>query len=145
RPSPRRKTKRAARSVISAGCTVGRALSARRVRGTVSGRRGGERRAPGDLRHRLPARLPERPSPRTPGRGPWARDCRGLDRARAGLERAAAYRPNANACGRRRTRAVGVSWSRHARRRALRRALLLTEDPPVSYTLRGRVESRLAA
>ena len=41
--------------------------------------------------------------------------------------------------------AVGVPGRRHARRRALRRPRLPAEGRVVSYTLRGRIESRLAA
>ena len=52
---------------------------------------------------------------------------------------------HADARARGRAGAVGVPGRRHARRRALRRARLPAEDQGMSYTLRGRIESRLAA
>src|SRR5689334_17942974 len=39
---------------------------------------------------------------------------------------------------------MGLSGGRHARRRPLRRAQLPAKDQVVSYTLRGRIDSRLA-
>ena len=52
---------------------------------------------------------------------------------------------DADTRGRGRTGAVGVPGRGHARRRAVRRPPLPGEDQVVSYTLRGRVETRLAA
>ncbi|HZT54028.1 MAG TPA: hypothetical protein VE995_06575, partial [Gaiellaceae bacterium] len=85
-----------------------------------------------------PAARPARRRARAPHRG-------GLDRARRRLGRARAQRPDADAGPRRRSRPVGLPRGRHARRRPLRRPPLPAPDPRMSYTLRGRVESRLAA
>src|SRR5581483_6156716 len=56
-----------------------------------------------------------------------------------------AQRRRAHARARGCARCVGVSRRRHARRRTLRRARLPATGEGMSYTLRGRVESRLAA
>ena len=56
-----------------------------------------------------------------------------------------AERPDPHARARRRPRPVGVPRRRHARRHEGRRPRLPTQDRVVSYTLRGRIETRLAA
>src|SRR5690348_3554379 len=101
-----------------------------------------ERCRPGDLRDRPPARLPPRPAARAPRRRARPRDRRRSDRARARLDRHNAHRREAHPrpCGRRRP--VGLPGRGHADGRALRRPQLRA---PMSYTLRGRIESRLAA
>ncbi len=73
------------------------------------------------------------------------RDGRLLDRARPRFDRAGADGRHADARGRRGPRPVGLPRGRHARRREVRRAPLREESPGMSYTLRGRIESRLAA
>ena len=75
-----------------------------------------------------------------------ARDGRRLDRARTGLRPCPALTDDtrtlalAGVAG-----AVGLPGRRHARRRAVRRPRLPAKGQVVSYTLRGRIESRLAA
>src|SRR5207244_4179515 len=88
-------------------------------------------------------RLPSRPAARAARRRARARDPRPLDRPRRRLHRPRAERRAAHALGRRRGRAVGVPGRRHDRGREVRRP----RPPPssMSYTLRGRIESRLAA
>src|SRR5512132_12249 len=65
-----------------------------------------------------------------------------MARARAGRNRAVAHRRDEDARRQRRERAVGVPSGGHARRHALRRTPL---REAMSYTLRGRLESRLTA
>src|SRR5262249_3622482 len=74
-----------------------------------------------------------------------ARDRGPLARPRAGLHRPGADRRDADARARRRPGPVGPSGRRHARRREVRGARVPTTGESVSYTLRGRLESRLAA
>ena len=59
--------------------------------------------------------------------------------------RPGAHRPHADALARRRPGPVGLPGRRHARRDEVRGAALPAEDRAMSYTLRGRVETRLAA
>src|SRR5207245_8762726 len=59
--------------------------------------------------------------------------------------RPGSYQRRADARTRGRRRSMGVSRGRHDRRREVRCARLPEKDPTVSYTLRGRIESRLAA
>ena len=119
---------------------------ARAAAGGAVPRRGvGERQPPGDLRDRLRARLRGRSAARRARRRARARDGRRLDRARSRRDRAGADRRDADARARRRARAMGVPRGRHARRRPVRRPCLPPEDQRMSYTLRGRLESRLAA
>src|SRR5262249_52978215 len=66
---------------------------------------------------------------------------RPVDRARARLDGAAADRRPPDAVDRGRRRAVGVPGGRHDRRRQVRGAALPGAD--VSYTLRGRIGTRL--
>src|SRR5204863_3121807 len=68
-----------------------------------------------------------------------------LDRARRGGDGARAERRHADALARRPAGAVGLPCRRHACRREVRRTRVPAEDQVVSYTLRGRIESRLAA
>ena len=56
-----------------------------------------------------------------------------------------AHRRDAHARARRRARPVGVPGGRHARRDEGRRTPLPPQGGVVSYTLRGRIETRLAA
>src|SRR5262249_9652328 len=91
---------------------------------------------------RLPSRLPARPSACRARRRARARHRRRPARARARLHRPRADRRCAHARGRRRRRPVGVPGRGLAHGRTLRRTPL---PPAMSYTLRGRIESRLAA
>ena len=102
--------------------------------------------APGHLRDRFPARLAQRSAARAARRRARARDGRRLDRARPRLHRA---RPD-----RRRARTLALAgapgqWAFPAAdtlagARYVGHAFP-AEDQGVSYTLRGRIESRLAA
>src|SRR5207302_9130 len=83
-------------------------------------------------------REPERR--RASARGRWW-----LGRPGAGFARPGAHRRDAHARARGGPGAVGVSRRGHDRRREVRRARLPQQDGTVSYTLRGRIESRLAA
>src|SRR5207248_6263407 len=58
---------------------------------------------------------------------------------------AGAERRHTDSGGRGRAGAVGVPRCRHSRGRAVRRPRIPAEDRDVSYTLRGRVETRLVA
>src|SRR5262249_60479926 len=91
---------------------------------------------------RLPSRLPARPSACRARRRARARHRRRPARARARLHRPRADRRCAHARGRRRRRPVGVPGRGLAPGRTLRRTPL---PPGMSYTVRGRIESRLAA
>src|SRR5207248_9008680 len=135
----------AAAALVSAGPRVGRAGRARQRGGPLPRRGGRERIRPGRLRDRVPARLRSRPAAPRPRRGARVADLRRPDRPRAGLDRSRAHglRPHARAV--RRAGAVGLSGRRPARRCEVRGARLPREDQGVSYTLRGRVDSRLAA
>src|SRR5581483_10254684 len=104
---------------------MGRAARRRRLDGPLPRRAGGERRRPDRLRDRLPPRFPARPAARPPRRRARPRDGRPLARARARLDGAG---PDGRPA--------------HARRRGLRGPRL---PSPMSYTLRGRLETRLAA
>src|SRR5262249_5873568 len=73
------------------------------------------------------------------------RDGGGLDRARSRLVCAGAERRGPDARGRGRGRAMGVPRGRHPRRRALRSTPFPAQGRGMSYSLRGRVETRLAA
>ena len=142
----RRAAAGAARAVVSAGRGLGRAARAGGGRGALPRRALAERQRAGDLRDRLPARLPARPAARAARRRARARDGR-----------------RAGSCSRR-TRSV-PALTDETRTLALAGApaqwafpaadtlagaryvapRLPAEDQVVSYTLRGRIESRLAA
>ena len=77
-----------------------------------------------------------RPRPRDGGR---------LDRARPRQHGARSHGRDANALASRRRGTVGVPSGGHARGGPLRSASLPPQGRRVSYTLRGRIESRLAA
>src|SRR5437762_9115748 len=124
---------------------MGRAARARDSRGPIPRGAIRERQRPGDLRNGIPARLPARPAARAPRRRARPRDGGRLARARSGLDRAGAERRHTDSRGRGRARAVGVPRRRHPRGRAVRRPRIPAEDRDVSYTLRGRVETRLGA
>src|SRR3954454_19702201 len=68
-----------------------------------------------------------------------------MARARSRLGGAGVERRDADARRRRRAGAVGVPGCRHSRRRPVCRPPLPAEDQGVSYTLRGRAETRVAA
>ena len=70
---------------------------------------------------------------------------RQLARARPRLDRPRADRRDADARCRRRPGAVGLPGVRHARRDEVRRPPIPPQGEGMSYTLRGRLESRLAA
>ena len=97
----------------------------------------------GDLRDRVPQGLPPRSAAFGPGRFARAPDPRALDRARPRFDDRDAHRRHAHARARRRRRTVGVPGSRHDRGREVRRPRLPT--PPMSYTLTGRIQSRVVA
>ena len=84
----------------------------------------GERRRAGDLRDRLPRRLPPRSAAGAARRRARARDRGSLDRARGRLDRAGPDRRDAHARARRRAGPVGVPRGRHARRDEGRRTPL---------------------
>ena len=138
---------RAARALVPAGRARG---TSRSPRATAEGRFRvetlGERERAGDLRDRLPARLPARPAARAPRRRARARDGRTAGSCSHRTARVPALTDEtrtlalAGVAG-----AVGVPGRRHARRRAVRRPRLPAEGQGMSYTLRGRIESRLAA
>src|SRR5262249_11392113 len=118
---------------------------ARDARGPVP-RRGRARRLAADrVRDRVPAGLPREPAPAPARRGAPGGDGRGLDRARARLDRALAHGRVADARARRRAGAVGVPGGGHGRRCEVRGTRLPREREGVSYTLRGRLGTRLAA
>jgi Right handed beta helix region len=135
----------AARPLLPAGAALRRAGPPRRRRGPLPGRAGGERDGAGDRSDGIPLRLAARPAARGTRRGARARDRGGLDRARARLHGAGADRPNANAVARRHPGAVGVSGRGHAGGCEVRGAPLPREGEGMSYTLRGRIDSRLTA
>src|SRR5262249_23481664 len=91
------------------------------------------------------ARLPPQPAAHAARRRPPPRHAGGLGRAGAGLHRADAHRRDAHARPRRHRGAVGLPGGRHARRREVRGARVPAKGEGVSYTLRGRIDSRLAA
>src|SRR5829696_6700824 len=137
-PTRRRVTRRvpavAVDAVVSAGAAVGCSRADRRR----DPRCGGS----GDLRDRVPTGVRARSA--SVGARSRAR-ARARERlARAGRRRdgARAHRRGADARCLRRSCAVGVPRRRHARRNAVRRAPV---REAMSYTLRGRLESRLAA
>ena len=151
-PPARRRTRRdAARAraaVLSARARLGRAARQRGVaRGASVVRRAQTQtgaRFAGDLRDRVPARASDRTR--------CSRDLvdaheletlRPLDRARPRLDRPDAHRRQAHARARRRRRAVGVPRRRHDRGREVRGPRL--PPPRMSYTLTGRIQSRLVA
>src|SRR5581483_2575021 len=121
---------------------MGRAARRRRLDGPLPRRAGGERRRPDRLRDRLPPRFPARPAARPPRRRARPRDGRPLARARARLDGAGPDGRPAHARRRGRRGPVRLSRRRHPRRRPLRGPRL---PSPMSYTLRGRLETRLAA
>src|SRR5882757_6708906 len=107
--------------------------------------RGGSDVAPrfaGDLRNRVPARMGSGSAPPRPGRGARARDARPLDRPRPRLDHRLAHRRHPHPRARGHRRAVGVPRRRHDRRREVRSPRV---PPPMSYTLNGRIQSRLVA
>src|SRR5439155_22698717 len=91
---------------------------------------------------RVRSRRRARPAARAARRRARPAHARALARARSRLDRSGAHRPSPDAGGRRCSRTVGLSRRRHADGRALCSPRL---PPPMSYTLRGRLESRLAA
>ena len=103
------------------------------------------RRGAGHLRDRIPARLRARSAAASPRRGARARDARSLAGPRPGLDGRRAQRRTRDARGRGRPRPVVLSGRRHARRDEVRRPPPPPQDRGMSYTLRGRIESRLAA
>src|SRR5262249_37884726 len=140
-PRPRRPPHAArapARAAAPARPRVGRAAHVREL----LDRAARQRRRPGDLRDRLPPRLPARPAARRARRRARARHRRRPADARARLPRQRADRRDADARSRARRRPVGLPGRGHADGRALRRTPL---PEAMSYTLTGRVESRLAA
>jgi hypothetical protein len=94
---------------------------------------------------RVPARLAQRSVAGATCRRSRSRNGRRLGRARPRLHRAHPERPGEDAGARRSARPVGVPRGRHTGRRAIRRSPFPEEDQGVSYTLKGRIESRLAA
>ena len=146
RRAPRGDAARALDAVLSARPRVGRADRARAADGRVPRRQTEPTRGrAGDLRDRLPQGLARGPA----ARATWSRrtsldDARTLDRARARLDRARRSPTTtrtlslAGVAG-----AVGVSGRRHDRRREVRRTRI--PEARMSYTLKGRIESRLAA
>src|SRR5581483_8712145 len=140
-----RAASRPARAVVSTGARVGRAARDGDDGGPISRRPVGERVGTGDLRNRVRPRLRARRTARRPRRRARSRHGGRVDRGRSRRLRAGAHGRDADARARRRRRAVGVSGRRHARRSAVPRARLPRTDQVVSYTLRGRIESRLAA
>ena len=91
------------------------------------------------------SRVRARPAAGAPRGRARTRDGRGLDRARSRRVGARPDRRLADARARGRTGTMGVPRRGHARRCALCRPRVPAEDQGMSYTLRGRVESRLAA
>src|SRR5829696_521816 len=137
---PRRVQARRPRRVP--GGVLDAVLSARAAPRRAGRARGSRRGGAGRLRDRVPARVRPRPRARAARRRARPRDGRRPHRPRRRCDRSCAHRRHAHPRRRRRPRAVGLSRRRYPRRYALGRAPL---PPPMSYTLRGRIESRLAA
>src|SRR5581483_5098511 len=107
------------------------------------GRRGAAARLPGDRRDGVPSRLRPRPAPPRARRRAPTTDAGALDRARERFDGAGAGRRAPHARDRGRRWPVGVSRRRHDRRCKVRSTRF--RPPHMSYTLTGRIESRLAA
>src|SRR5262249_15499234 len=132
-------------ALVPARPRLGRAACRRCARGPFPRDRRAERRRPGHLRHRVPTRLRTRSAAGRAGRRARARDARALDRPRARRERPRAHRRDTDARARGRALAVGVPGGRHARRHEVRRARIPPQGEAMSYTLSGRLETRLVA
>src|SRR5581483_2512997 len=107
------------------------------------GRRGAAARLPGDRRDGVPSRLRPRPAPPRARRRAPTTDAGALDRARERFDGAGAGRRAPHARDRGRRWPVGVSRRRHDRRCKVRSTRF--RPPHMSYTLTGRIESRLVA
>ena len=141
-----RRCSAAGRAVVSGRAGLGRAGRARGAgRPLPHRRRARTGSRSGHLRHRVQARVRARPAPGPASSPTTAGDSGRLDRPRSRLDGGLAHRGEAHAGDRGCRGAVGVSGRRHPDGREVRGAEVSAKGGSLSFTLRGRIESRLAA